>query len=660
MAKVIPVGPLNPELYAFAKKQAERAERVPGYVPKKVETPAHSIIYRRAGGAVKAFVIDKIAPVLMGRDWTHALPVVPPLPQGTLPERYEEEAESQTAYFQTGTVANPKRYKAKLTSVSQVNGLAGFSTEAYVVGLSEQVIVDGGSIVIDGVVDHQSVHRMQVFEAPHEYETDTAPAGGGGIPRPVVRFESLTDGAVTESRVEGVNVHVEYNGSPGGYHPLAGTTGTVVSARNYQAYGDSYSEVKLNFIKSHAASAESRLLYARLSPDTLKAKSKEDIRPSEVQEAFICGYIHSYAFDPLDWSFYGFTQNLDLFPSTAYRRYLSTNPSPDVWENGSNDHPEVDPDEPYNTPKESTSAANLQFTGGKMAWLPALAVDCRGDVYYLQTSRDVPASSEAPPWSDSPEFAYYQEFPDAYTIGLFKDGERVATVKTVEASTKYRHRWMRIIETPQAHSQAAISRDGHDPLLIGSMEPEGGAATLFPSDKLYGSFNFDYFAGSCAFVKAGIFLLGWDQRPEGAGKSCVLFIPNPTPDEKHPVIHASEDGPPNFHLLRPHKQYSRDEPEFADRFTRAALFVGARKETETESGRRCYITFDDGVCVDLTDFPKDMGEEGGSAEDWNGRPFKYAPIEPWDDPDGNCPPRRIKRDFAPKWVQAYYDHEDDA
>ena len=34
MARVVPVGPIDPELYAFAKKEAEKAERNPRYVPK--------------------------------------------------------------------------------------------------------------------------------------------------------------------------------------------------------------------------------------------------------------------------------------------------------------------------------------------------------------------------------------------------------------------------------------------------------------------------------------------------------------------------------------------------------------------------------------------------------------------------------------------------
>lgn len=63
MARVVPVGPIDPELCAFAKKEAEKAERNPRYVPKKMETPAHSVFYRRVGEAVKAFVLDKIAPI---------------------------------------------------------------------------------------------------------------------------------------------------------------------------------------------------------------------------------------------------------------------------------------------------------------------------------------------------------------------------------------------------------------------------------------------------------------------------------------------------------------------------------------------------------------------------------------------------------------------
>lgn len=76
MAKVIPVGPIDPVLYGFAKKQAEKAERDPRYVPKRLETPAHSITYRRAGATVKAFVIDKIAPITFSSPGS-AIPIRP-------------------------------------------------------------------------------------------------------------------------------------------------------------------------------------------------------------------------------------------------------------------------------------------------------------------------------------------------------------------------------------------------------------------------------------------------------------------------------------------------------------------------------------------------------------------------------------------------------
>ena len=57
MAKVIPVGPIDPVLYAFAKKEAEKAERNPRYAPKNCPADRGQIIYKRIGNAVKALVI---------------------------------------------------------------------------------------------------------------------------------------------------------------------------------------------------------------------------------------------------------------------------------------------------------------------------------------------------------------------------------------------------------------------------------------------------------------------------------------------------------------------------------------------------------------------------------------------------------------------------
>ena len=56
MARVVPVGPIDPELYAFAKKEAERAERNPRYVPKNCPADRGQIIYKRIGNAVKAII----------------------------------------------------------------------------------------------------------------------------------------------------------------------------------------------------------------------------------------------------------------------------------------------------------------------------------------------------------------------------------------------------------------------------------------------------------------------------------------------------------------------------------------------------------------------------------------------------------------------------
>lgn len=59
MARVVPVGPLDAELYGFAKKEAERAERDPRYVPKNCPAERGKIIYKRIGAMVKALVIAK-------------------------------------------------------------------------------------------------------------------------------------------------------------------------------------------------------------------------------------------------------------------------------------------------------------------------------------------------------------------------------------------------------------------------------------------------------------------------------------------------------------------------------------------------------------------------------------------------------------------------
>lgn len=56
MARVVPVGPLDAELYGFAKKEAERAERDPRYKPKNCPAERGQIVYKRIGAMVKAIV----------------------------------------------------------------------------------------------------------------------------------------------------------------------------------------------------------------------------------------------------------------------------------------------------------------------------------------------------------------------------------------------------------------------------------------------------------------------------------------------------------------------------------------------------------------------------------------------------------------------------
>lgn len=63
MARVIYTGPLNPVIFARAKKEAEKAERIKGYTPRVIKTPAHTVVYSKTGPEVKAVVMDMLAPI---------------------------------------------------------------------------------------------------------------------------------------------------------------------------------------------------------------------------------------------------------------------------------------------------------------------------------------------------------------------------------------------------------------------------------------------------------------------------------------------------------------------------------------------------------------------------------------------------------------------
>ena len=131
MARVVPVGPIDPELYAFAKKEAEKAERNPRYVPKKRETPAHTVFYRRAGATVKAFVIDKIAPITFSSPGS-AIPINP---------RFLHL--NKTDEYSSG-IGNTKNYifnNAPIVDTNSPAGMNGFSWERFG-GLFREIAYD--------------------------------------------------------------------------------------------------------------------------------------------------------------------------------------------------------------------------------------------------------------------------------------------------------------------------------------------------------------------------------------------------------------------------------------------------------------------------------------------------------------------------------------
>lgn len=76
MAKVIYTGPLNPVIFARAKKEAEKAERIKGYTPRVIKTPAHTVVYSKTGKEVKAVVMDMLAPITFSIPGS-AIPVAP-------------------------------------------------------------------------------------------------------------------------------------------------------------------------------------------------------------------------------------------------------------------------------------------------------------------------------------------------------------------------------------------------------------------------------------------------------------------------------------------------------------------------------------------------------------------------------------------------------
>lgn len=813
MAKVIPVGPIDPVLYGFAKKQAEKAERDPRYVPKRLETPAHSITYRRVGATVKAFVIDKIAPVHVGRDLSHALPIVPKLPEGIRPAvgRISEEKDSKAAYF------NQRKYSSSIFDTDQANGYHDISTDIYTVRDFVQEITDGGAVIND------NSRALELVDEPFEWAESTIYPGA----KVVAHTSDNSESVVEEYLSSAVSFNMMYRGG----EALGGLSATPVSVKcniRTSNFVQPYYEVKFNYVRSHTSSYREKIVYGEINPESFSAKTKDDIKPVIAREFSFGGYDSSFEIDPRDGtttfrymggyggntlsnklqtslplevdgflfrylvyepetnkydaegipeerafgtmsgtgvlisendepasyhsialeappylrvmsSSHGTASTLDTYsaPSvlptgparfstfddageylgvaydtepyfTAYRRSgLSYAVMPSAsgytpisspafgvkWEMHGSGYMSVvvlTRDYPFyqvylvignilysitearsyssrmgawgqrqyleydsGTTRTSNSVSTLSFVGGKAEWFDGHAVDCRGDTYILKTTFDHADSTNT-----SGLYYYAQRVKKSYKTVLLKNGEQVAVVKDY-VDDEYRNISLsNFIESPWS----PVVNNGESemkPVIIGSMEPGGGACIVYGNNEtLFGEFWFGFASCSSVFVKSGVFHIG------GAYLDCILFIPNTKQNEKFPVLTASSPGEPkNYYLLRPHKKYDSEKETVLSRFTRASLFVSAKNPEPTEKGRRCYVSFDDGVCMDLSDFADALAADPGiSAEDWDGSPFRYSPMEPIDTEqpgyDWELSPRRIKRAYAPQWVRAYYDYED--
>lgn len=664
MARVVPVGPIDPELYAFAKKEAEKAERNPRYVPKKRETPAHTVFYRRAGATVKAFVIDKIAPVWTGKDQTYALPVVQNMPQENIPQVVIEYKQSNTFHFAIPSfylIHGFNGYESRKATCGVLVGSENSNFVDYVYVAQEENfdVVDNSVEVMfesDNSIDPLNPHDMRPTGEIHVLNS-SLPYEYDGNYRPVYDYK-LTNYAVglyiSESKLIIKNSHLTF---PNGILPSIRKVFDEIAYPNTVTAKHVY-----NYAESTESAIDKNIMYSRFNTLNFDAKTSNDILPPDLVQIAYRSEALKYCFNPADVWFSYF--NIGGRP----RRTSSY-------------------------PTSTTSTSSVVSNSGKATVFIAAATDCIGEFYHVEISASTAGMVAAPPWkieevteeenpyADTLLRPHGPQKPAQRTITLYKNGESVVSVSVTEPES-----------VPPSHPlyDAYIKGNTYGDIDIGhfvadvranllswspiyvqlhaSMEPTGGVAILFCVTKWHAAIRDDFYVDAldCAsvFVKSGIFALGYDLQ-DGGEVHCVLFIPNPTPEDLHPVIHMSRVGEPkNYYILKPHKKYDPEKETELNRFTRASLFVSAKNPNPTEKGRRCYISFDDGVCMDLTDFADALAADPDiSAEDWDGRPFKYSPMEPIDvDSAGynyyDFKPRRIKRAYAPQWVRAYYDYED--
>lgn len=140
MARVVPVGPIDPVLYAFAKKEAEKAERNPRYVPKNCPADRGQIIYKRIGNAVKAIIrtIGEWGQVNFASSET-AFFVADRKPLTT--GKFYETRNSTTIY-------DPDAALELLNSAIATVELGGYSTDGYLAWFDNQFIYNDRGIYI--------------------------------------------------------------------------------------------------------------------------------------------------------------------------------------------------------------------------------------------------------------------------------------------------------------------------------------------------------------------------------------------------------------------------------------------------------------------------------------------------------------------------------
>lgn len=656
MARVVPVGPIDPELCAFAKKEAEKAERNPRYVPKKRETPAHTVFYRRAGATVKAFVIDKIAPIWTGKDQTYALPVVQSMAQENIPQAVVEYKQSNIFQFAIPyfhSVHGFNGYESRRTTYRVLGESTNSNFVDYVyVAQDENYEVVDNSVEVVFRRDYESFFgdfkaetglKILNTSSPYEYDEE---------------YRVLYDYEYTHPLYQ-------YEGKyPIRNDMLTFPSGILPTIKKVTVDENSAAEERhiYNYAESTELVVHKNIMYTKFNSLNFDAKTSSEILAPDLIHIAYRSEALKYNFSPSDVWFSYFNIGGRLRRTSSY-------------------------------PTSTTSTSSVVSNSGKATVFVAAATDCIGEFYHVEISASTAGMVAAPPWeieevtveenpyADTLLRPRGPQIPPQRTITLYKNGDSVVSFN-VEAPESVPPNHPRYYDYINSNSYGGVGIGsfvvdvtahmlGYSPIdvrLHASMEPTGGVAIVFcitnAHSAIEGDFGIDALDCASVFVKSGVFALGYDYQAQGE-KHCVVFIPNPTPEELHPVIHMSKVGEPkNYYILMPHKKYDPEKETELNRFTRASLFVSAKNPNPTEKGRRCYISFDDGVCMDLTDFADALEADPNiSAEDWDGKPFRYSPMEPIDADAADYDyydfkPRRIKRAYAPQWVRAYYDYED--